>query len=80
PVRRDADMAPVDSRDPQSMKDCQQASQDSNLVQGMAPSRAASSYVQGAIFDVVTSFFNGPAADPQKAARQLAAAIAAAAQ
>ena len=41
---------------------------------------AASSYVQGAIFDVVTNFFNDPAADPQKAAQQLAAAIEAAAQ
>ena len=36
---------------------------------------AASSYVQGAVFDVVTNFFNAPKADPQKAARQLAAAI-----
>lgn len=36
---------------------------------------AASSYVQGAVFDVVTNFFNDPAADPKKAAQQLAAAI-----
>ena len=36
---------------------------------------AASSYVQGAVFDVVTNFFNDPKADPQKAAKQLAAAI-----
>lgn len=36
---------------------------------------AASSYVPGAVFDVVTNFFNDPKADPQKAAKQLAAAI-----
>ncbi len=75
PVRLDADMAPFDSCAQQSMKDFKQASQDGNLVPSMAHSMAASSYVQGAIFDVVTNFFNDPAADPQKAAQQLAAAI-----
>ncbi|RCI76374.1 extracellular solute-binding protein [Pseudomonas aeruginosa] len=80
PVRLDADMAPFDSCAQQSMKDFKQASQDGNLVPSMAHSMAASSYVQGAIFDVVTNFFNDPAADPQKAAQQLAAAIEAAAQ
>ena len=79
PVRLDADMAPFDSCAQQSMKDFKQASQDGNLVPSMAHSMAASSYVQ-AIFDVVTNFFNDPAADPQKAAQQLAAAIEAAAQ
>ncbi len=68
-------MAPFDSCAQQSMKDFKQASQDGNLVPSVAHSMAASSYVQGAIFDVVTNFFNDPAADPQKAAQQLAAAI-----
>ena len=35
----------------------------------------SSSYVQGAVFDVVTNFFNDPKADPKRAAQQLAAAI-----
>lgn len=53
-------MAPFDSCAQQSMKDFKQASQDGNLVPSMAHSMAASSYVQGAIFDVVTNFFNDP--------------------
>lgn len=80
PVRLDADMAPFDACAQQSMKDFKAASASGNLVPSMAHSMAASSYVQGAIFDVVTNFFNDPAADPQKAAQQLYVAIEAAAQ
>lgn len=80
PVRLDVDMMPFDACAQQSMKDFKAASADGNLVPSMAHSMAASSYVQGAIFDVVTNFFNDPAADPQKAAQQLGAAIQAAAQ
>lgn len=36
---------------------------------------AAPGHVQGAVFDVVTNFFNSPSSDPRKAAQQLAAAI-----
>ncbi len=39
---------------------------------------AASSYVQGAVFDVVTNYINDPKADPADAAKKLAAAIRAA--
>ncbi|MBV2204706.1 MAG: ABC transporter substrate-binding protein [Pseudomonas sp.] len=75
PVRQDMDMSAFDACAQQSMKDFKAAAQDSGLQPSLAHGMAASSYVQGAVFDVVTNFFNDPKADPQKAAKQLAAAI-----
>jgi len=75
PVRQDMDMSEFDACAQQSMKDFKAAAQDSGLQPSLAHGMAASSYVQGAVFDVVTNFFNDPKADPQKAAKQLAAAI-----
>ena len=75
PVRLDQDMSEFDVCAQQSMKDFKSAAQGPGLVPSLAHGMAASSYVQGAVFDVVTNFFNDPAADPKKAAQQLAAAI-----
>ncbi len=75
PVRLDEDMSAFDSCAQQSMADFKAAAQGPGLQPSLAHGMAASSYVQGAVFDVVTNFFNDPAADPKKAAQQLAAAI-----
>ncbi len=75
PVRLDQDMSEFDACAQKSMKDFKAAAQGTGLVPSMAHGMAASSYVQGAVFDVVTNFFNDPSADPKKAAQQLAAAI-----
>lgn len=75
PVRLDQDMSEFDVCAQQSMEDFRSAAQGPGLVPSLAHGMAASSYVQGAVFDVVTNFFNDPSADPKKAAQQLAAAI-----
>ena len=75
PVRLDQDMSEFDACAQKSMKDFKAAAQGPGLVPSLAHDMAASSYVQGAVFDVVTNFFNDPSADPKKAAQQLAAAI-----
>ena len=75
PVRLDQDMSSFDACAQQSMQDFKQAAAGEGLQPSLAHGMAASSYVQGAVFDVVTNFFNDPAADPKKAAQQLAAAI-----
>ncbi|WP_342247030.1 ABC transporter substrate-binding protein [Pseudomonas sp. OTU5201] len=75
PVRLDQDMSSFDACAQQSMKDFKEAAAGDGLQPSLAHGMAASSYVQGAVFDVVTNFFNDPAADPKKAAQQLAAAI-----
>ncbi|MCY1301707.1 putative sugar-binding periplasmic protein [compost metagenome] len=75
PVRLDQDMSGFDACAQQSMQDFKDAAASDSLQPSLAHGMAASSYVQGAVFDVVTHFFNDPAADPQRAAQQLAAAI-----
>ena len=75
PVRLDQDMSEFDACAQRSMTDFKQAAQGPGLVPSLAHGMAASSYVQGAVFDVVTNFFNDSSADPKKAAQQLAAAI-----
>lgn len=75
PVRLDQDMSSFDACAQLSMKDFKAAAAGNGLQPSLAHGMAASSYVQGAVFDVVTNFFNDPAADPKKAAQQLAAAI-----
>jgi len=75
PVRLDQDMSVFDACAQQSMADFKAAAANGGLQPSLAHGMAASSYVQGAVFDVVTNFFNDPKADPQKAAQQLAAAI-----
>lgn len=75
PVRLDQDMSEFDSCAQQSMADFKEAAKGEGLQPSLAHGMAASSYVQGAVFDVVTNFFNDPEADPKQAAKQLAAAI-----
>lgn len=75
PVRLDEDMSAFDSCAQQSMADFKEAAKGPGLQPSLAHGMAASSYVQGAVFDVVTNFFNDPDADPAKAVQQLAAAI-----
>ncbi|WP_010483391.1 ABC transporter substrate-binding protein [Pseudomonas sp. S9] len=75
PVRQDMDMSSFDSCAQASMKDFKEAAGNGGLQPSLAHGMAASSYVQGAVFDVVTNFFNDANADPKKAAQQLAAAI-----
>ncbi|WP_434458521.1 carbohydrate ABC transporter substrate-binding protein [Stutzerimonas urumqiensis] len=75
PVRLDQDMSEFDSCAQQSMADFKAAAKGEGLQPSLAHGMAASSYVQGAVFDVVTNFFNDPEADPKQAAKQLAAAI-----
>ncbi|WP_421684405.1 carbohydrate ABC transporter substrate-binding protein [Stutzerimonas urumqiensis] len=75
PVRLDQDMSEFDSCAQKSMADFKEAAQGEGLQPSLAHGMAASSYVQGAVFDVVTNFFNDPNADPKQAAKQLAAAI-----
>ncbi|WCD83121.1 ABC transporter substrate-binding protein [Pseudomonas sp. TUM22785] len=75
PVRQDVDMSGFDSCAQASMKDFKEAVGNGGLQPSMAHLMASSGYVQGAVFDVVTNFFNSPSADPKKAAQQLAAAI-----
>lgn len=75
PVRMDQDMSSFDACAQKSMADFKEAAADGGLQPSLAHGMAASSYVQGAVFDVVTNFFNDPKADPKRAAQQLAAAI-----
>ena len=75
PVRQDVDMSTFDACAQQSMLDFKAAAASGGLQPSLAHGMAASSYVQGAVFDVVTNFFNDPKADPKRAAKQLAAAI-----
>ncbi|WXL27656.1 ABC transporter substrate-binding protein [Ectopseudomonas mendocina] len=75
PVRQDLSMDNFDSCAQQSMADFKQAASDGGLQPSLSHDMAASSYVQGAVFDVVTNFFNSPDMSPEKAAKQLAAAV-----
>ena len=59
-------MSEFDACAQQSMKDFKAAAQGSGLQPSLTHGMAASSYVQGAVFDVVTNFFNDPKADPQR--------------
>jgi glucose/mannose transport system substrate-binding protein len=49
-----------------------------DLVPSMAHGMSTTSYAQGAIYDVVTNFFNDQNADPKEAATKLAKAVKAA--
>ncbi|TWI52809.1 glucose/mannose transport system substrate-binding protein [Pseudomonas duriflava] len=78
PARNDIDMAKFDDCAKQSMQDFQAANKEGKAEPSLAHSMANTSYIQGAIFDVVTNFFNDPNADPKKATEQLVASIKAA--
>ncbi|NAW66118.1 extracellular solute-binding protein [Photobacterium halotolerans] len=78
PVRLDMNMDKFDKCALDSMATFKASAQTGDLVPSMAHGLATTSYVQGAVFDVVTNFFNDTSADPKQAAQQLARAVKAA--
>ncbi|NVC92954.1 carbohydrate ABC transporter substrate-binding protein [Vibrio natriegens] len=78
PVRLDMDMAKFDQCALESMETFKASAQSGDLVPSMAHGLSTTSYAQGAIYDVVTNFFNDDNADPKQAAQKLAKAVKAA--
>ncbi|MDD1014210.1 ABC transporter substrate-binding protein [Pseudomonas rubra] len=75
PVRQDMDMSQFDACTQKSKVDFEDAEKGDGLQPSMAHNMATTLAVQGAIFDVVTNFFNDPKADPATAVKQLNSAI-----
>lgn len=78
PVRTDVSLAGFDQCALQSHHDYLQAEQQARLVPSMAHGMATTSYVQRAMFDVISSFFHDPNADPKLGSYRLAKAVQAA--
>lgn len=78
PVRLDANMDNFDTCAKDSMRDFKATAKSGDLVPSMAHGMSTTSYAQGAIYDVVTNFFNDTNADPKEAAGKLAKAVKAA--
>ncbi|OCH56219.1 ABC transporter substrate-binding protein [Vibrio sp. ZF57] len=78
PVRLDMDMSKFDQCALDSMATFKASAKSGDLVPSMAHGLATTSYAQGAIYDVVTNFFNEKGADPKQAAAKLAKAVKAA--
>ncbi|MDN3698715.1 ABC transporter substrate-binding protein [Vibrio cortegadensis] len=78
PVRLDMDMSKFDQCALDSMATFKASAESGDLVPSMAHGLATTSYAQGAIYDVVTNFFNEKNADPKQAAAKLAKAVKAA--
>ncbi|MEZ8429022.1 ABC transporter substrate-binding protein [Vibrio cyclitrophicus] len=78
PVRLDMDMSKFDQCALDSMATFKASAESGDLVPSMAHGLATTSYAQGAIYDVVTNFFNEKGADPKQAAAKLAKAVKAA--
>ncbi|MEZ9058777.1 ABC transporter substrate-binding protein [Vibrio pelagius] len=78
PVRLDMDMSKFDQCALDSMATFKASADSGDLVPSMAHGLSTTSYAQGAIYDVVTNFFNEKDADPKEAATKLAKAVKAA--
>ncbi|EGQ8021136.1 ABC transporter substrate-binding protein [Vibrio vulnificus] len=78
PVRLDMDMSKFDQCALDSMATFKASAKSGDLVPSMAHGLSTTSYAQGAIYDVVTNFFNDSKADPKEAAQKLAKAVKAA--
>lgn len=78
PVRLDMDMSKFDKCALDSMAAFKVTADTGGLVPSMAHGMSTTSYVQGAMFDVITNFFNDKDADPKAAAEKLAKAVKAA--
>jgi glucose/mannose transport system substrate-binding protein len=78
PVRLDMDMSKFDQCALDSMATFKESATTGDLVPSMAHGMSTTSYAQGAIYDVVTNFFNDSSADPKEAASKLAKAVKAA--
>ncbi|MCY0965043.1 ABC transporter substrate-binding protein [Parathalassolituus penaei] len=75
PVRQDIDRAPFDSCATSSMDSFKASADSNNLVPSFAHGMATTSRVQGAIFDVVTNFYNSKDQSAKAAADKLARAV-----
>ena len=75
PVRMDMDLSEFDQCAKDSLVVFKQSSQSGGLVPSVSQGLATTSYVQAAIFDVVSNFFNAKIADPEQAANRLARAV-----
>ncbi|ELR8701539.1 carbohydrate ABC transporter substrate-binding protein [Vibrio vulnificus] len=78
PVRLDMDMSKFDQCALDSMATFKASAKSGDLVPSMAHGLSTTSYAQGAIYDVVTNFFNDSKAVPKEAAQKLAKAVKAA--
>ncbi|GDY26447.1 sugar ABC transporter substrate-binding protein [Agarivorans sp. Toyoura001] len=78
PVRTDMDMSKFDSCALDSMATFKASNTSGDLVPSMAHGLATTGYVQGAIYDVVTNFFNDPDGDPKETVTKLARVVKAA--
>lgn len=78
PVRVDVDMDGFDKCAQSSAKLFVKAAKDGTLLPSMAHGMAVSAAEQGAIFDVVTNFFNDDSITPEEAAKRLASTVQAA--
>lgn len=78
PARPDLDMSEFDQCAQQSMNDFQRTADEGGLVPSMAHGMAVRADVQGAIFDVVTNYFNSRDMAAEEAARRMVNAAQAA--
>lgn len=78
PARPDLDMSEFDQCAQQSMQDFQRTAEEGGLVPSMAHGMAVRADVQGAIFDVVTNYFNSRDMAAEEAARRMVNAAQAA--
>lgn len=78
PARPDLDMNGFDACAQQSMDDFQRTAEEGGLVPSMAHGMAVRADVQGAIFDVVTNYFNSRDMAAEEAARRMVNAAQAA--
>ncbi|MCM0148706.1 carbohydrate ABC transporter substrate-binding protein [Photobacterium galatheae] len=75
PVRHDVSLAGFDPCSRASAEAFKNSEVHNTLVPSLSQGLATSSYVQAAIFDVVTDFFHSKNADPEQAAHRLARAV-----
>ena len=78
PARPDLDMSEFDSCAQQSLADFQRTAEEGGLVPSMAHGMAVRADVQGAIFDVVTNYFNDADMPAEEAAERMVSAAEAA--
>ncbi len=78
PVRLDMDMSKFDQCALDSMSTFKAANSSGDLIPSWSHGLATTSQVQGAIYDVVTNFFNDDKAKPKQAVQKLARAVKAA--
>lgn len=78
PVRTDVSLDGFDQCAQRSHQDFMDAAQRNTLVPSMAHGMATTSYVQRAMYDVISSYFHDPDSDPELGAYRLTKAVQAA--